>query len=78
VANVSFDEGSFDTSSSLTPNDETATVFGVQGGIKWFIRPYMALSTSISFNVSSDDIYQADNNLQDNLTRLRLGLRYYF
>ncbi|XOV85051.1 MAG: hypothetical protein ACFHXK_07975 [bacterium] len=78
VADVTFDEGEFDSSSPLTPNDETSTVFGVQGGIKWFVRPYMAVSTSISFNVSTDDIYQADNELQDNLTRFRLGLRYYF
>ena len=78
VADVSFDDGSFDSSSSLTPNDETATVFGVQGGIKWFVRPYMAVSTSIAFNVSTDDIYQADNDLADNLTRVRIGLRYYF
>ena len=78
VADVSYDEGSFDTDTSLTPNDETSTVFGVQGGIKWFVRPYMALSTSIAFNVSTDDIYQADNELADNLTRFRIGLRYYF
>lgn len=78
VADVTFDEGSFDTSSPLTPDDENATVFGVQGGVKWFVKPYMAVSTSIAFNVSTDDIYQADNELADNLTRFRIGLRYYF
>lgn len=79
VAKVSFDGfDDFDSSSTLAPNDEKSTVFSVQGGIKWFVRPYMAVSTSIAFNTSTDDIYLADNELQDNLTRFRFGLRYYF
>lgn len=78
VASVSYDEGEFDSGTTLSRGDDEATVFGVQAGVKWFVRPYMAISTSIAFNVSSDDIYQADNELADNLTRFRLGLRYYF
>ena len=79
VATVSFDGFSdFESTSTLAPNDEDSTVFSFQGGIKWFIRPYMAISSSIAFNVSTDDIYLADNALQDNLTRFRFGLRYYF
>lgn len=77
VANFSYDDGSFDASTNLDA-DGTATVFEIQAGVKWFIRPYMAISTAIGFNVSSDDIYAADNNLEDSLTRLRIGLRYYF
>ncbi len=77
LANFSYDEGSFDASTNLDA-DGTATVFEIQAGIKWFIRPYMAISTAIGFNVASDDIYAADNNLEDNLTRVRVGLRYYF
>lgn len=79
VASVSFDGlKNIDTSTTLSPNDDTSTVFGVQAGVKWFIRPYMAISTSIGFDVSTDDIYLADDSLEDNLTRFRLGLRYYF
>lgn len=77
IANFSYDEGSFDASTNLDA-DGTATVFEIQAGVKWFIRPYMAISTAIGFNVSSDDIYAADNNLEDSLTRIRIGLRYYF
>jgi hypothetical protein len=76
VATVDFDD--FDVGTTLTPEDDESTVFGIQGGIKWFVRPYMAVTTSIAFNVSTEDIYLADNELQDNLTRIRLGLRYYF
>jgi opacity protein-like surface antigen len=79
VASVSFDGfDDFESSTTLAPNDDESTVFSLQGGIKWFVRPYMAVSTSIAFNVSTDDIYLADNELKDNLTRFRLGLRYYF
>lgn len=78
VAEVSFPDSGLDVDSTLGFDDEEATVFGIQGGIKWFLRPYMAISTSIAFNVSTDDIYAADDELKDNLTRFRLGLRYYF
>lgn len=78
LATVTFNEGEFDSDTTLRPNDEESTVFGVQLGVKWFLRPYMAISTAIAFDVSTDDIYQADDNLEDNLTRFRLGLRYYF
>lgn len=79
IATVSFDGlSNIDTTSTLAPNDENSTVFGIQAGVKWFVRPYMAISTSIGFDVSTDDIYLADDSLEDNLTRFRLGLRYYF
>lgn len=77
VADFSYDDGSLDASTNLDA-DGTATVVEIQAGIKWFIRPYMAVSTAIGFNVSSDDIYAAGGNLEDNLTRFRIGLRYYF
>lgn len=76
LADVNFENLEFD--STLRPNDGDSTVFGIQAGIKWFIRPYMAISTSISFDASSDDIYLTDDSLKDNLTRIRIGLRYYF
>ncbi|MDO9521163.1 MAG: hypothetical protein Q7L19_13205 [Pseudohongiella sp.] len=76
VATFKYD-GRFDSSTTLGDDGE-ATVFEVQAGIKWFLRPYMAISTSIGFNVSSDDIYAAEDDLRDNLTRFRIGLRYYF
>lgn len=66
----------FDT--TLDPGDGNSTVFGIQTGVKWFLRPYMAISTSIGFDVSSEDIYLADDSFQDSLTQFRIGLRYYF
>lgn len=76
LATVDFSDLDFDT--TLKPNDGSSTVAGVQAGVKWFVRPYMAISTSIGFDVSSDDIYRVDNDFGDSLTRFRIGLRYYF
>lgn len=77
IATASFDSD-FDLDTTLGVDDEEATVFSFSGGIKWFVRDYMAVSTSIGFNVSTDDIYAADDELADNLTRFKIGLRYYF
>ena len=76
ITDINFDGLDFD--STLRPGDDKSTVFGLQTGIKWFVRPYMAITTSIGFDVSSEDIYLADNAFHDNLTRFRIGLRYYF
>lgn len=78
VADFSYDDGSLTGVRGDQNEDGSATVVEIQAGIKWFIRPYMAVSTAIGFNVSSDDIYAAGGDLEDNLTRFRIGLRYYF
>ena len=76
ITDIDFENLDFD--STLRPDDDKSTVFGLQTGIKWFVRPYMAITTSIGFDVSTEDIYLADNAFHDNLTRFRIGLRYYF
>ena len=77
VADFSYDDGTLTGETDLD-NDGTATVAEIQAGIKWFVRPYMAVSTAIGFNVSSDDVFAAGDELADNLNRFRIGLRYYF
>ena len=78
VGLIDVDFEDLDFESTLRPGDDKATVFSLQTGIKWFVRPYMAVTTSIAFDVSTEDIYLADNEFADNLTRFRIGLRYYF
>lgn len=77
VADFSYDRGTL-TGTTELDNDGSATVVEAQAGIKWFIRDYMAISTAIGFNISSDDVFAAGDDLVDNLTRFRIGLRYYF
>src|SRR5690606_1642548 len=57
VAEVSFPESGAEFDTTIDFDDDEATVFSITGGVKWFLRPYMAISTAISFNVSTDDIY---------------------
>ena len=51
VADFSFDDGTVTGTSELV-DDESATVVEAQAGIKWFVRPYMAISTAIGFSLS--------------------------
>ena len=75
VATVSYDDN-LETGTPL--NDEDGTFVDVEAGIKWFLRPYMAISTSIAFQVATKDIYATDEELKDNITKLKIGMRYYF
>lgn len=74
LASVEFDDG-VDASTDL---DDDGWVFDVETGIKWFVRPYMAITTSIDFQVATDDIFATGDAVEDNLTSIRLGMRFYF
>jgi hypothetical protein len=75
LGNVSFDDG-FDESSDLDDGD--GWVFEMETGIKWFIRPYMAISTAINFQFATDDIFATGDNIEDNLSTFLIGMRFYF
>lgn len=76
LATVSFDDDGFDSSTDL--DDENGLVFDAEAGVKWFIQPYMAVSTAINFEVATDDIYATDDSVEDNLTSVQVGMRFYF
>ena len=76
LGSVSFDDGDFDAESDLDDGD--GAVFDIEAGIKWFVRPYMAVSTAINFQLATDDVFATDNSLDDNLTTLQIGMRFYF
>ncbi len=78
VADFSYDGGTLTGVRGDQDENGSATVVELQAGIKWFVRPYMAISTAIGFNLSSDDVFATGDDLVDNLTRFRIGLRYYF
>jgi hypothetical protein len=75
LAAVNFDDG---INASTDLNDGDGWVFDVETGIKWFVRHYMAITTSIEFKFATDDIFATDNEIEDNLTSLRIGMRFYF
>lgn len=74
LATVDFEDGP----GASTDLDDDGWIFDVETGIKWFIRDYMAITTSIDFKVATDDIFATDNAIEDNLTSIRLGMRFYF
>lgn len=61
-----------------TLDDGDGAIFNIEGGVKFFLRPYMAISTSIDFSVSTDDVFETDEAIEDNLTSFRIAMRYYF
>lgn len=76
LGSVSFDDGDFDTETDL--DDDEGAIFDLEAGVKWFVRPYMAISTAINFQLATDDVFATDNSLDDNLTTLQIGMRFYY
>lgn len=74
LATVSLDDG-LGLSTEL---DDDGFVFDMEAGVKYFVRPYMAITAGIDFQFSPDDIFATDDSIEDNLTSLNLGMRYYF
>lgn len=59
------------------PND-TAVVLEVQGGIKYFIAPNVAISSALVLDWASEEIYADEDKLEDMDARLQFALRYYY
>lgn len=59
-------------------DDDDGLVFDVEGGVKFFVRPYMAISIGINFKFATEDVFETFNEIEDNLTSLKIGMRYYF
>jgi len=76
VAAIDFDSDNFDASTNL--DDDEGVIFDVEVGIKWFVRPYMAISTAIDFQFSPDDVFATEDEIEDNLTTVQVGMRFYF
>lgn len=58
--------------------DDDGLVFNVEGGGKYFIRPYIAISLSVQFEVATEDLFATDDAIEDSLSRINVGMRYYF
>lgn len=58
--------------------DEDGLVFDVEGGVKYFITSYMAVSLGIGFKFSTEEVFETDDAIEDNLTNVKVGMRYYF
>jgi hypothetical protein len=59
-------------------DDEDGLIFDVEGGVKYFMRPYMALSFAIDFKFATEEIFETDEEIEDNLSSIKIGMRFYF
>jgi hypothetical protein len=59
-------------------DDEDGLVFDVEGGAKFFLQPYMAISLAIDFKFSTEDVFETGEEIEDNLSSIKVGMRYYF
>jgi hypothetical protein len=58
--------------------DDDGLVFDVEGGVKYFLRSYMAVSMGIDFKFATEEVFLTDEAIEDNLTSIKFGMRYYF
>ena len=60
-------------------SDKNGFVYGVGGGVKYFITDGLAVSLSVDFDWATDDLWmEKDGNMSDNNWGVRWGLRYFF
>lgn len=76
IGAVSFDDGDFSSSTEL--NDDEGVIFDIEAGVKWFLRSNFAISTAINFQFATEDVYATDDEIEDNITTLQIGMRYYY
>ena len=60
--------------------DEDATGLNIGGnvGVKYFINDNVAITGTFNYNWSTDDINIGDKGLDDAVSRILLGTRFYF
>ncbi|MGW8370593.1 MAG: outer membrane protein [Gammaproteobacteria bacterium] len=59
-------------------DDDDGLLFDVEGGVKYFMRPYMAISLAIDFKFSTENVFETGQEIKDNLSSIKVGMRYYF
>ena len=67
-----------DVTLSTTLTDDDGLIFDIEGGVKFFVRPNMAISLAIDFKFATEDVFATDESISDNLTNIKVGMRYYF
>lgn len=58
--------------------DKSALVFGLEGGAKYFITEYFALSGALVVELATDKIYPGDDEMKKHDIRLEFGVRTFF
>jgi len=70
--------GAYNRSEPSGLKNTDAFVLGAEAGGKYFLTANTALTLSYLFELSSDDIFVDDDQLEDTNHSILLGLRFYF
>ena len=58
--------------------DENALIFGIEGGVKHFIAPNIAISVALELQAATDDIFPDDGDADSTNFDIDLGMRFFF
>lgn len=75
LASISVDE---DLNTSGDVEDLTSISFGATAGVKYFLRENIAITASIDFQVSPDDVFAAAESASNAASNISIGTRFYF
>ena len=59
-------------------SDETAIVFGVQAGAKYFLTDSVAVSSQLRLDAATDDVFASDDGAEDTNWNVEFGIRFFF
>ena len=68
------------TETGTTRQDEEndAIVFGLHGGVKYFITEYMALSAALELSLATKEVFPSDGDLSKSDAGIRLNMSVFF
>ncbi|NLB65813.1 MAG: porin family protein [Lentisphaerae bacterium] len=59
-------------------DDESAVVFGAEGGVKFFLTDTTAITVSLRGEIATEDVFVDDDEITNRDLQLLLGMRFYF
>lgn len=59
-------------------SDETGVGLNLTGGTKYFLSDSVALTTALTFEWATDDVFPTDDGAEDTNWDIEIGMRFYF
>ncbi|MFT5499102.1 MAG: hypothetical protein ACI9TH_004517 [Kiritimatiellia bacterium] len=76
-ARWAYSDVSFGTGGDLFSDSGSVALLTGEAGVKYFLRENIAISTGLSYEWASDDIFDAGDTLEDGNILFKLGMRFY-
>ena len=78
LATLNTDDGGSISSNFETVDDVTSVTFGGVFGIKYFFRENIAITASVDFQFSPDDVFGGVEDASESSSNINIGTRFYF